>query len=96
MRAMTVRVDVVMAEPLDAEGRTRLLLATAAMPEVRRVIITLDGRRATIYAGEVSAERVQAALLEGGIGATVRCSLSPEAEAVLVAGNQERFRPIGR
>lgn len=93
---MTVRLDVRPATALDRDARVRLTLAIAALPETRRVAVSPDGRLATVYAGELSAERLHAALTEAGIDAEVRSGLAPEAEAALQAPPGERFRPIGR
>lgn len=94
---MTVRVEVTWPGVLDADGRSRMLTALAALPEVRRAICSLDGRRTMVFAADLAAARVEAALREGGLSPlTVIGSLAPEAEAALVAGHGERFRPIGR
>lgn len=94
---MTVRVEVTWSGRLDADGRARMLVALAALPEVRRVADSPDGLRTAIYAADLAAARVEAALREGGLApVAVAGSLAPEAEAALVAGHGERFRPIGR
>ena len=55
---MTVRVDIAFAQPIDDEVRIRLLIATGALPEIRRCVISPDRRRATIYAADIAAGRV--------------------------------------
>jgi hypothetical protein len=96
MTAVSIRLDLAFAAPLDADAQIRLLLAAAALPEVQRSVLAPDRRRATWYAGEMPSERVLAALAEAGLSATVRSGLAPEAEAVLATPSGERFRPIGR
>ena len=94
---MTVRVEVTWEALLEADGRARMLLALAALPEVRRTVDSPDGRRTAVYAADLAAVRVEAALREAGLSPlAVTGSLAPEAEAALVAGHGERFRPIGR
>ena len=97
MIAVTLRLDIEFAAPLDSEGRTRVLLAAAGLPEARRIAFSGDGRRATIYAAELAPERMRAALVEAGApDCRVASQLAPEAAAELMAAPGERFRPIGR
>lgn len=94
---MSMRIDLLFAPPLDGDGRVRLALAAAALPEVRRSVVAGDGCRATWYAGEMPLGRVRAALAEAGLAAAeLRSGLAPESEATLAAPPGERFRPIGR
>ena len=94
---MTVRVDIAFAQPIDDEVRVRLLIATGALPEVRRCVVSPDRCRATVYAADIAAGRVEEAVRAGGGDpVSVSASLAPETEASLVAAPGERFRPIGR
>ena len=93
---VSIRIDLVFAAPLDRDAEIRLLLAAAALPAVRRAVLSPDRRRSTWYTGELPCERVVAALAEAGLTADVRSGLAPEAEAELAAPAGERFRPIGR
>lgn len=93
---MSIRLDLLFPTPLDADAEVRMRLAAAALPEVRRAVLSPDRRRATWYAGEVPLERVQTALQEAGVVAEARSSLAPESEAELASPPGERFRPIGR
>ena len=93
---VSIRLELVFAAPLDADARIRLQLAAAALPEVRRSVVSPDGRRAVWYAGEMPSERATAALAEAGLTAVVHSGLAPEAEAELATPSGERFRPIGR
>jgi len=96
MPSVSIRIDLAFATPLDRDARTRLMLAAAVLPEVRRCVVSPDARSAMWYAGEMPGERVSAALAEAGLTAEVRSGLAPESEAVLAAPSGERFRPIGR
>lgn len=95
--AVSIRIDLVFARPLDQDGHVRLLLAAAGLPEVRRTTLSADRMRSTWYAGEMPLARVRAALAEAGVAACeVRSGLAPEAEEALASPPGERFRPIGR
>ncbi len=93
---MSIRLDLRFPDPLDADAEIRMRLAAAALPEVRRAVLSSDRRLATWYAGEMPSERAQAALADAGLVAEVRSGLAPEAEAELATPSGERFRPIGR
>jgi hypothetical protein len=94
---MTMRIEVTWTERLDHDSRSRMLLAMAALSEVRRAVNSPDGLRTTLYATDVATHRIAAALQESGLKpASVTGSLAPDAEAALIAGQGERFRPIGR
>ena len=93
---VAIRIDLAFAAPLDRDAGIRLTLAAAALPEVRRSVISPDRRRAAWYAGEMPGERVVAALAEAGLVAEVSTGLAPESEAELATPSGERFRPIGR
>lgn len=94
---MTVRFELEYATPLDQEAGIRLALAAAALPEVRRVILSPDRRRCALYAADLAPARLAAALAEAGTApARIGSGLAPETEAVLSAPAGERLRPIGR
>jgi len=93
---MSIRIDLLFPAPLDVDAEVRMRLAAAALPEVRRAVLSPDRRRATWYGGEMPCERVHTALQEAGLTAEVRSGLAPEAEAELATPSGERFRPIGR
>lgn len=94
---VSIRIDIVFAQPLDQDGHVRLLLAAAGLPEVRRTTLSADRMRSTWYASEAPLARISAALAESGLSATeLRSGLAPETEAALAAPPGERFRPIGR
>lgn len=94
---MSIRIDLAFPAPLDRDAHARLLLAAAALPEIRRVALSGDRLRATWYGGEMPLARVRAALDEVGVALReLRSGLAPESEAVLAAPPGERFRPIGR
>lgn len=94
---MSIRIDIAFATPLDQDAHARLLLAAAALPEVRRVALSGDRMRSTWYGGEMPLPRVRTALAEAGLQVhELRSGLAPESEAVLAAPPGERFRPIGR
>jgi len=96
MADVSIRLTLQFPAPLDADAAIKLALAAAALPEVRRSILSPDRRLAVWYAGEMPCERAVAALAEAGLSAVVQSGLAPEAEAVLAAPSGERFRPIGR
>ena len=94
---MTLRVDIAFAAPLDRGAVTCLMLAAAGLPEIRRAVMSRDGRRATWYGLELPLDRVRTALTELGLTpAYIASGLAPEEEAALVSATGERFRPIGR
>jgi hypothetical protein len=94
---VSIRIDLVFANPLGDDAYARLLLAAAALPELRRVTLSADRRHSTWYAGELPLTRIRTALSEAGIEAVeVRSGLAPETEESLAAPPGERFRPIGR
>lgn len=95
--AMSIRLDLAFPEPLDQDAATRLLLAAAALPEVRRAVLSPDRRRSTWYGAELPLARVRQALAEAGLSpGELRSSLPDDADAALAAPPGERFRPIGR
>jgi hypothetical protein len=97
MPAVSIRIDLVFAQPLDQDAHVRLLLAAAGLPEVRRATLSADRTRSTWYAGELPLARISAALAESGLAAAeLRSGLAPETEEALAAPPGERFRPIGR
>jgi hypothetical protein len=94
---VSIRIDIGFAAPITADERVSLLLALAALPEVRRAVVSPDRRLATVYAGEMPLERVRGALAECGLAPQrIGSGLAPEAEVALGSPAGERFRPIGR
>lgn len=94
---MTMRIELEFAQALDREAGTRLLLAAATLPEVRRIVLSPDRSRAALYAADIAPARLSAALDEAGtVPVRILTGLAPEAEAGLAAPPGERLRPIGR
>jgi hypothetical protein len=99
---MAMRLDIEFPKPLDRAGKTRVLLAVAALAKSERVRFIRGDQAAVVMGEALSGRRLAEALAEEGIPVeSVRSSLDGEDEILLDdivsdPARRERVRAIGR